>query len=178
MLCTANYTWSNVPGNSLMVTVKTGNVVLYTGTPDSGVPFVNTNSTLSIDRAYTLTFEISDELNSTSVNYLVQSSNIFLRLSPKTNAIGIGTYPQGDKRVEIDDEWGLYLHGQEVDERYLPTHSPVANENLTIKRYDYGSDNYQTGTFWGPYLFFDDKSGDKEFHLYDGTVEKEFEPKF
>ena len=118
MLCTANYTWSNVPGNSLTVTVKTGNVVLYTGTPDSGVPFVNTNITLSIDRAYTLTFEISDALNATSVNYLVQSSNIFLRLSPKTNAIGIGTYPQGDKRVEIDDEWGLYLHGQEADERY------------------------------------------------------------
>ena len=30
----------------------------------------------------------------------------------------------------------------------------------------------------GAEFFFDDKSGDKEFHLYDGTVEKEFEPKF
>ena len=28
----------------------------------------------------------------------------------------------------------------------------------------------------GTEFFFDDKSGDKEFHLYDGTVEKEFEP--
>ena len=30
----------------------------------------------------------------------------------------------------------------------------------------------------GVEFFCDDKSADKEFHLYDGTVKKEFEPKF
>ena len=30
----------------------------------------------------------------------------------------------------------------------------------------------------GAEFFFDDKSSDKEFHLYDGTVKKEFESKF
>ncbi len=25
-------------------------------------------------------------------------------------------------------------------------------------------------------FFFDDQSGDKEFHLYDGTVERDFKP--
>ena len=27
-------------------------------------------------------------------------------------------------------------------------------------------------------FFIDDKSGNKEFHLYDGTVEKDFKPKY
>ena len=27
-------------------------------------------------------------------------------------------------------------------------------------------------------FLFDDKSGDKEFRIYEGTVKKEFEPKF
>lgn len=27
-------------------------------------------------------------------------------------------------------------------------------------------------------FFFDDQSGDKEFHLYDGTLERDFKPKY
>ena len=27
-------------------------------------------------------------------------------------------------------------------------------------------------------FFFDDQIGDKEFHLYDGTVERDFKPKY
>lgn len=65
---------------------------------------------------YTLRYTVTDAAGeSDSLEIMIPTGEIYMRLDMRNRRIGLGTYPVGPgKGIEIGDDWNLKVHGMEI----------------------------------------------------------------
>lgn len=120
--CVCDYRFSYIGSCEPDVSVKIadenmGWTQIASGSYGSGYPLIALgNGTIRKEKQYTLLYEISDPFgNVARMTYEIPAGQIFLRMDARNKRVGFGTYPQqAEKTVEIQQDWSLYTHGQEI----------------------------------------------------------------
>lgn len=65
--------------------------------------------------SYDIRVTVTDSQGSIAQNVqTLGTAYAFMRWEPQMDAIGFGCYPQGAKRIELDESWDLYVKGQKI----------------------------------------------------------------
>ena len=88
----------------------------YTGQGTSGDAQVIGAGNIAINYGWTIIYTVTDGICSTTVTGRVPSISHFLHFRPGGQGLGIGTTCEADRRVQINEGWGLYVGDRNVME--------------------------------------------------------------
>lgn len=100
--------------------------------PDvSGETYVKMAGELDTAAKYDFRIMVEDGLSSAEQETVVPSSQVFMRWDKTNSAVGFGCFPQGSKRIEVDD-WDLYVGGRNIVDELENVDAELGNVSAVV----------------------------------------------
>lgn len=118
--CQLVYTWSDVGSNAVGVKIEYKQTSVsawqtaFSGAMESGASKVIGGGYIILTSAWEVRYTVSDTLGSAILTRKIPTGYIYMRWDPKRNAFGFGCYPEGEKRIQVAEDWKLVLGMQDV----------------------------------------------------------------
>lgn len=110
-----SYSYTAVAGNSVTVRVfwRVAGAAAWneiTGWDStSGYTAVALVDSVSLDARYEIRFLVTDAVSRAEQTAVIDPGEVFMVWSKVRKCLGLGTYPTGEKRLALAEDWGLYL---------------------------------------------------------------------
>lgn len=130
-----SYSYTAVSGNSVTVRVfwRVAGAAAWneiTGWDStSGYTAVSLVDSVPLDARYEIRFLVTDAVSRAEQTAVIDPGEVFMVWSKVRKCLGLGTYPTGEKRLALAEDWGLYLgdHRLSAAARNLLDNSDFAN---------------------------------------------------
>lgn len=130
-----SYSYTAVAGNSVTVRVfwRVAGAAAWneiTGWDStSGYTAVALVDSVPLDARYEIRFLVTDAVSRAEQTAVIDPGEVFMVWSKVRKCLGLGTYPTGEKRLALAEDWGLYLgdHRLSAAARNLLDNSDFAN---------------------------------------------------